>query len=142
MSLYNLLHGHDPNAAKILCALEIDPSQIGRFRDASFVKDGDAYVIRLLCRTGGPNRADHPNSVLTRHPLYLRDHDDLSDSTYALYYFRIPQATLDEIAAQGLALDDLVDPTSLREKTDAAIAAIKDSPTSWPTPRLPLKEEP
>ena len=128
MSLYNLLHGFSPNAAALLHALKLDPSQIDRFRDASFGKDGDTHVIHIFCRTGGGNREDCPNTVLTTHPLYLRDHDDDYDCTYAHYYFTIPQAVLDELAEQKLSLDDVTVTETLQQKTEAAIDAIKSMP--------------
>ena len=135
MSLYNLLHGHDQNAGPILRALEIDPSQIDRFRDASFGKDGDQHVFHLFCRTGGGNREDYPNVVLTAHPLYIRDHDDEYDCTYAHYYFRIPESVIADLRDQGLALDEVTTTETLQEKTEAAIEAIKSSP-------LPSKADP
>jgi len=127
MSLYNLLHGHDPNAAHILHALGLQLTDIERFRDASFTKDGDAHVFHILCRTGGGNRVECTNSKLTQHPLYLHDHDDAYDCTYAHYYFRIPQAVLDQLSEQGLSLDDVTDQTSLKEKTENALQAMKES---------------
>jgi hypothetical protein len=120
-----MLNGFNPNAGPILAALDLDPRQIERFRDASFGKDGDQPVLHIFCRTGGGNREDYPNTVLTSHPSYLRDHDDDYDPTYAHYYFRIPQTVLDELTAQGLTIDDVADTTTLRDKTDAALAAIK-----------------
>jgi len=134
VSLYNMLHGHSPNAGSILHALKLDLAQIGRFRDASFGKDGDQHVIHLLCRTGGGNRADYPNTALTKHPLYIRDHDDAYDCTYAHYYFRIPESVIADLREQGLSLDDVTVTASLQEKTEAAIAAIKSAP-------LPVREE-
>ncbi|HSX22863.1 MAG TPA: hypothetical protein VLE97_08840 [Gaiellaceae bacterium] len=128
MSLYNLLHGFSPNAAALLHALKLDPRQIDRFRDASFGKDGETHVIHIFCRTGGGNREDYPNTVLTSHPLYLRDHDDDYDPTYAHYYFTIPKEVLDELAEQKLSLDDVTVTESLQEKTEAAIEAIKSMP--------------
>ena len=128
MSLYNMLHGFSPNAAAILRALDLDPNQIERFRDASFGKDGEAPVLHIFCRTGGGNREDYPNTVLTSHPLYLRDHDDEYDYTYAHYYFKIPQKVLDELAEQKLSLDDVTDTETLQEKTESAIKAIKQGP--------------
>lgn len=127
MSLYNMLHGYNRNAAGILRTLNLFLDQIDRFRDASFGKDGDAYVFHLLCRTGGPNRKSDPNTTLTSHPLYLRDVDDDHDSTYAHYFFRIPETVLAEIAEQGLALDALVDPTSMAQKTESVLQALKES---------------
>lgn len=134
MSLYNLLHGFDPNADPILGALGLTPSQIERFRDALFSKDGDAYVIEVLCRTGGGNRSDYPNAALTAHPLYLRDFDDEYDPTYAHYYFRIPESVLADLAAQGLTLDDVTNPTTFQEKSEGALEALKSRPI------LPPKE--
>jgi hypothetical protein len=124
MSLYNMLHGYSPNAGGVLHALDLDPSKIERFRDAGFGKDGDAHVVRILCRTGGGNREDYPNDALTSHPLYLRDHDDDFDSTYAHYYFTIPQTVLDQLAEQGLSLDEVADTETLEQKTQRAIDAI------------------
>lgn len=128
MSLYNMLHGVSPNAGPILKALNIDLSQVERFRDASFAKDGDAHVLRVFCRTGGGNREDYPNDHLTSNPLYLRDHDDDYDCTYAHYYFTIPQTVLDQLAEQGLSLDDVTDSATLHEKMQAAIDAIGKAP--------------
>lgn len=125
-----MLHGYDPNTPAILHALGLDPRQIDRFRDASFGKDGDAHVFHILCRTGGGNREDYPNTVLTSHPLYLRDHDDEYDCTYAHYYFRIPESVLAELKDQGLSLDDVAVTETLRDKTEAAIEAIKTAPVS------------
>lgn len=133
MSLYSLLHGRDPNAGAILSALEIDPAKIDRFRDASFGKDGDQYVLRIFCRAGGGNRESCPNVVLTSHPLYLRDHDDAYDCTYAHFYFKIPQPVLDALAAQGLSLDDVTVSETLEEKTAAVVEAIKRAPM---TPKI------
>jgi hypothetical protein len=130
VSLYNLLHGHNPNAGPILRALALDPSQIERFRDASFRKIDDAYVIDVYCRTGGNNRRDNPNVGLTAHPLYLRDCDDADDSTYAHFYFRLPEVVIAELTSQGMSLDSVVDPTTPGEKMSAALAALKREPMS------------
>ena len=110
MSLYNLFHGYNPNAGPILHALHLDPTQIERFRDAAFRKIDGECVFDVYCRTGGGNRPDYPNVALTSHPLYLRDCDDADDSTYAHYYFRIPEGVIAELTEQGMALDDVVDP--------------------------------
>lgn len=119
-----MLHGYSPNAGGVIKALEIDVSKVERFRDAGFAKDGDEHVLRVFCRTGGGNREDYPNDYLTSHPLYIRDHDDDYDCTYAHYYFKIPQTVLDGLAAQGMSLDDVTDSATLEEKTQAAIDAI------------------
>lgn len=128
MSQYNMLHGYSPNAGGVLKALDVDLSKVQRFRDAGFAKDGDSHVLRIFCRTGGGNREDYANEHLTSHPLYLRDHDDDYDCTYAHYYFKIPQTVLDELAAQGMSLDDVTDSTTLADKTQAVIDAIGKAP--------------
>lgn len=125
MSIYNLLHGVNANAANIFTALGLDPAKISRLRDTFIVKTADAYVICVYTRTGGGNRADYPNTVLTSHPLYLRDHDDESDNTYAHYLFRIPQTVLDDLAAQGLTLADVADDMTPTDKTAAVLEALE-----------------
>lgn len=120
-----MLHGWGVNARRILQVLGIDPTQIQRFRDASFAKDGERHVLRIMCRTGGGNRADFPNAVLTQHPRYLRDCDDDFDSTFAYYYFSIPDEVLVELASEGLTLDDVTDTDTLKEKTGRAVDTLK-----------------
>ena len=127
MSLYNLLHSYNPNAGPILRALELDPTQIDRFRDAAFRKIDGEYVFDVYCRTGGGNRSDYPNVALTSHPLYLRDCDDADDSTYAHYFFRIPETVIAELTEQGMSLEDVADPMTPGEKTQAAIEALKNA---------------
>lgn len=119
-----MLHGHNPNAGPILRALDLDPSQIERFRDASFSKDGEAYVIDVFCRTGGGNRDDYPNDMLTSH-AHLRDQDDEYDCTYAHFYFRVPETVIAELREQGLALDDVTAPMTFQQKSEAALEALK-----------------
>jgi hypothetical protein len=125
MSLYNMLHGFNPNAPALLHALKLDHKTIERFRDASFAKKDEQYVIHIFCRTGGGNREAYPNTVLVEHPLYISDEDDDFDSTYAHYYFKVPDEVLKEIAEQGLTIEELVDPETLKEKTDRVVASLK-----------------
>lgn len=127
MSLYNMLHGFNANAAKLLQSLELDPRTIDRFRDASFAKKDEQFVIHIFCRTGGGNREDYPNTVLVEHPLYISDEDDDFDCTYAHYYFKVPESVLKEVADQGLTMEELVDPETLKEKTDRVVESLKNS---------------
>lgn len=120
-----MLHGVNPNAPALLHALNLNPKEIDRLRDVSFGKDGDQVVIHVFCRTGGGNREDYPNTKLVEHPLYIRDEDDDFDSTYAHYYFRVPDEVLKEVAEQGLVIDELVDNETLKEKTDRAVDSLK-----------------
>ena len=53
MSLYNMLNGYNPNAGKLLSALQLDPRTIDRFRDCSLMEVDGKVVIHVFCRTGG-----------------------------------------------------------------------------------------
>lgn len=104
MSLYNMLFGNNPLAGTVLSALNLSPNDIPRFRDAYYDADEDQLVV--YTRTGGGNREYYGepggydnegyegpfNSDLEAHPEYIRDEDDDFDSTYAYFYFKIPEA--------------------------------------------------
>lgn len=89
MSLYNILFGKNPDTKEILAALNLTEGYIERFRDCWIDEDNGEIVI--YTRTGGGNREDFPNEVLTSHPLYRYDEDDDFDCTYALYHFSLPE---------------------------------------------------
>jgi hypothetical protein len=98
MSMYNMIHGYNPLAGVLMKILDVTPNKIPRFRDCYF--DGEHIVI--YTRTGGGNREfyDEPNednkdgpwnSDLRQLPGYVRDEDDDFDSTYASFYFSVPE---------------------------------------------------
>ena len=101
MSLYNMIHGFNPLAGVLLKVLDVTPDRIPRFRDCYF--NGEHIVI--YTRTGGGNRDyydsrattdsedyDGPfNEDLRALPGYVRDEDDDYDSTYASFYFTVPE---------------------------------------------------
>lgn len=78
---------HNPNKDDVLKAIGLKEEDIERFRGAG-VQDGE---IVIHARTGGGNREDYPNQILTSNPYYLRDYDDDFDCTYATYHFSIPE---------------------------------------------------
>lgn len=125
MSLYNALFGHSPAVFILPHALGIDPAHIERYRDAEFVREEDQILTRLLCRTGGGNRADYPNKTLTSHPAYLRDEDDPFDNTYAYYYFKTPPVVLESIAASGIPIEQLVTRATMKERFDGFLDALR-----------------
>ena len=99
--MYNMIFGTHPNAGYLLANLDLDPGKIPRLRDCYMIGD----EIAVLTRTGGGNREiyDGPdvegesrNRYLREHPLFVRDEDDTLDSTYAYFYFKVPE----EIKAQ------------------------------------------
>lgn len=109
MSLYNMLFGHNSNAANLLYILNLHPAQIPRFRDVYW--DGEFIVVHT--RTGGGNREYYENEEMCRTnypdyftgdepptgpwnddlraaPGYVRDEDAEFDATYANFYFKPP----------------------------------------------------
>lgn len=119
MSLYNMVHGFNPLSLELMGVLGIDYKTVERFRDACISKYKGEFVIRIFCRTGGPNRAHHKNTVLVDHSLYLADEDDQFDDTYAYYYFKLPGDLMRQIAIDGVDLASVADTMTLKEKLDA-----------------------
>lgn len=93
MSMYNLLFGQNPNSDVILAILGLKENDVERFRDCGFDENG----IYVYTRTGGGNREDYSNDVLTSNPYYLNDEDDDFDCTYATYYFKIPDEIKEDV---------------------------------------------
>lgn len=123
--MYNLVagDGHQFDRGRILLAVLGNPN-VGRYRDSWVERDGGGEpVIAIYTRNGGGNRQcwcddnSHPDGpctalivteVLPAHPLYLRDKDDTFDSTYATFYFRVPdeyRQALAEIATDPVGND-------------------------------------
>lgn len=101
MGMYNLLFGKNPYSGMILSALNLTEGDIGRFRDCWT----EEKRICIYTRLGGNNRKcyctekeieNHSDcyrrqiEILQSHPLYLEDKDDSDNSTYATFYFQIP----------------------------------------------------
>ncbi len=95
--LYNML---EPKAFERLGALMpllgLNPDAAGhiRARDCWIERDTDgALRLRLYTRMGGGNRDDYAEmiEVLRRLPEYDADADEDFDSTYASFYFRVPE---------------------------------------------------
>lgn len=135
MSMYDLVAGdvgqHDRGA--ILLTI-LDHPNVGRYRDAWVEQGPDGEpVIAIYTRNGGGNRGcycddDHPEGpctgliateVLPAHPLYLRDADDSFDSTYATFYFRVPDEYREALAEVAC------EPVDTGERWRALIAALE-----------------
>lgn len=110
MSLYNALFGFNPLAGLLLAMLGLKPDDVPRFRDCYY----NGEHICVYTRTGGGNRdsyesperrkANYPdlyqtdeevnagpfNRDLRKVPEYVYDDDDDYDSTYATFYFKVP----------------------------------------------------
>lgn len=93
MSLYNLLFGKNPDTALVLAIIGLKEHDIERFRDCGVTQDG----VYVYTRTGGGNREEYQNKILTSSPYYRYDEDDGFDSTYATYYFDFPEEIKDDV---------------------------------------------
>jgi len=98
MGLYNALFGVNPSAPLLLAMLGTSADKVPRFRDCYIVDD----TICIHTRTGGGNRDYYEsrdegenegpcNEDLRALPGFLRDVDDDFDSTYADFYFSVPE---------------------------------------------------
>ena len=127
MSLYNMMNGVHPIAGDLLAMLGFDSkekrAQIPRLRDTMLFQD----EIRILTRTGGNNREDYDNSVLTERDGYIRDWDDAFDNTFAWWAYEWP----DEWREQLQTILDLIKekrpdllPNDLEEITNRAVERI------------------
>lgn len=134
MSLYNQLFGYNKLAGVLLNILELDPQSIGRFRDCWW--DAERSRIVIHTRTGGGNREAYmdDNARLATHPCYRGDCDSDYDSTYADFYFELPEKwahikdELDTLAGKQ---------PSTADRWDAAIKAIGGTP---PPPGVALDQ--
>ncbi len=87
--MYNMLFDTNPIAPLLLSTLGLTQEQIGRFRDCFLSGD----QIAIYTRMGGGNREYWEDKIafLQKLPGYLRDEDDDFDSTYATFYFSLPE---------------------------------------------------
>ena len=127
MSLYNMILGHDPMTPVLLTILRLRPEQIPRFRDCWW--NGE-YIV-LLTRTGGGNRSEYEfeNHALTQWPNYVRNMDSAMDSTYAEFYFRMPDNM------QWVVPQLTVQPKTMDERLEETLAAMRD-PSKTNDPKI------
>jgi hypothetical protein len=117
MSLYNMVHGANPNTAQLLGLLDLTPADFGRYRDV-YLKDG--YIV-VHTRNGGGNREDYEDvfDSMSEHPWYSHDEDCEFDCTYADIYFKIPEGEAQTVAA---LVDEHITPA---ERWEAIFKALK-----------------
>lgn len=101
--LYNtLIPGGFERADLLLPLVGINPETgpAFRLRDA-WVETSPltGLALHVYTRVGGNNRADYTAVInqLRDLPTYLRDDDDSFDSTYASFWFRIPEVYAAEL---------------------------------------------
>jgi len=124
MSLYNMLFGVNPLAGILLAMLAIDYKTVPRFRDCFLYEHDDGKrTIAIHTRTGGGNREDYweENEAMAQHPLYMYDEDDDFDCTYATFYYRLPEAYLEDLGQ----IFDAVETFSPSERWKALLMALE-----------------
>ncbi len=122
MSLYNMVHGENPNADKLLAMLGMAREEFGRFRDAYL--NGDGTEIIVYTRIGGDNR-DYYDKVfedMENSDYYIQDYDDEYDETYCYFRFDVPKKYLKE--TKGAATGE--EPLTVHEKFQQAIEEMKN----------------
>lgn len=127
MSLYNMLFGVEPTADIALKMLGVGPHDVPRFRDAYFKWADNTQtdpVIVIHTRTGGGNREAYrsENDRLTALVGYRYDRDDNFDSTYADFFFSVPEAEREGVIT---FLKTHGEPLTAQEKFKIAIEAMK-----------------
>ncbi len=85
-----MIHGQNPYAPVLLSVLGLTSKDVPRYRDCWWTGD----LIAIHTRTGGGNRDEYENEndQLCAMPTFVRDEDDAYDSTYATFYFKMPEA--------------------------------------------------
>ncbi|AGF85752.1 hypothetical protein QJ854_gp030 [Moumouvirus goulette] len=75
---------------------DIDFYDFPRFRDVQVKKDRP--IIKVTTRTGGGNREEYEehNNYLTTLEGYSGDKDASWDRTYAIFYYSIPERSIDK----------------------------------------------
>lgn len=93
MSSFNMIAGTNRLAGMVLHALNLEHTQIPRFRDAYLdIDEPGRPKLVIVTRTGGGNRASHIDDNATLSGLYgfIATHDDDFDSTFAYWKFEVP----------------------------------------------------
>lgn len=93
--LYNTVLGDGKERGRLLlAAASLGLDDFGRARDA-WVERLENGTLRwaVYTRNGGHNRADYAKQirVMQRNDFYHFDADDTFDSTYATFYFKVPE---------------------------------------------------
>lgn len=107
--LYNMIvPGGFERAGLLLPIVGINPHSgpMFRLRDA-WVETSPltGLSVHVFTRVGGGNRGDYAEIIelLRNTPGYLRDADDSFDSTYASFWFRVPDRHIAELAEFAVA---------------------------------------
>ncbi len=133
-----MVFGESKQADILLAVLDLTRGDLYRYRDCYLTDDGR---IAVYTRGGGNNRdcycwqyADHElapgehldgcavvaQRKMEMHPLYLYSEDDDCDSTYATFYYRVPDDAAEKVAG-------MVPEQDRDERWQEFIAALKSA---------------
>lgn len=110
MSSFNMVAGINKLAGLVLNALNLEHTQIPRFRDAYVdIDDPSRPKFVILTRTGGGNRHDYveENKTLSGMAGFVRDYDDEFDCTFAHWVFDMPHDADPRVAVTIAELKEL-----------------------------------
>lgn len=102
MSLYNMIHGHNPAVKLVLPLLKKNPGDYPRFRDC-FLEDEEhpstRGKIHIYTRVGGGNREEYEEDIerLRNMPGFVEDYDEEFDNTYATFVYEAPDPWKDDV---------------------------------------------
>ena len=134
MNMYNMMFGVNKFAPLLVRMVELDYKNIPRFRDAYIGNrdvDGDpiSKVIVIHTRTGGGNReAYHEMNETLKNEHYIFDRDDDFDSTYANWFYKIPEKWKDFIEA----ISSVGDHRTPKEKWQTLFNKLEENKTEDP----------
>lgn len=99
MSMYNMLFGVNPFSKVYLEMLGLDFEKVPRFRDTFLDEENNQLYLVVYTRTGGGNREYYveENNYMKNNPYYAFDRDDDFDSTYAYFFFNLPESAKEAI---------------------------------------------
>lgn len=122
--LYNVVFSENEYGPALVALLnEVQPIEVGRYRDAWVEHEGDNLLIRVHTRNGGGNRDVYDDPSMQAHPWYVRDEDQDFDCTYADYWFRPDLTALDPTVSTALVMMAQA-PVDITERWNAAIKAM------------------
>ena len=122
MSLYNMVHGENKDADKLVYMVDLERDAFGRFRDIYLNADGTSIIVYTRC--GGSNRQEYDKVFedMESHDEYIRDYDDEYDETYCYFEFSIPYDHQKEAKKMATGIE----PETVHQKFDRAIKEMKD----------------
>lgn len=142
MSGFNMVAGCNRLAGMVLQALNLEPTQIPRFRDAYLdIDEPGRPKLVIMTRTGGCNRASYPygNETLSGLAGYISTHNDTFDETFAYWVFDVPKdvepaisEAIETVVTMAADPASDLDPEILMKPMDRFHARIKEMKSSGP----------